>query len=194
MIWEVAVEIAPAAVPGRTDAHYRVPLGRDGRPIERHVVPAAERGGRLAGVDRDLLTTPGGQGPQIGHGEAHRSERGRTGLADAERRRQDGVGAAADLDRPGALIAPAVRRASLVISSSGPPMFLPRRGGRGPHVILLQLWQGWLPLLVATPNSCPIAPRRDRYLQLTARLGEARAGDPVRVDDLLDRMCPDLFV
>ena len=111
MVREVAVQIAPAAVLGGIDAHHRVALGRHGRPVHLHVVPAAERGGRLAGIDRDLLTTPGAQLPQIGDGEADRRERGGAGLADAERRRQDRIGAAGDLDRAGALLAPAGDRA-----------------------------------------------------------------------------------
>ena len=45
--------------------------------------------------------------PQIGDGEADRGERGGAGLADAERRRQDRIGVAGDLDRAGALAAPA---------------------------------------------------------------------------------------
>ena len=107
MVREIAVEIAPAAVLGRIDAHHRVALGRHGRPVHLHVTPAAERGGRLAGIDRDLLAPPGAQFPQIGDGEADRRERGGTGLADAERRRQDRIGAAGDLDRAGALLGPA---------------------------------------------------------------------------------------
>ena len=99
MVREIAVEIAPAAVLGRIDAHHRVALGRHGRPVQLHVTPATERGGRLAGIDRDLLAPPGAQFPQIGGGEANRRERGGTGLTDAERRRQDRIGAAGDLDR-----------------------------------------------------------------------------------------------
>src|SRR5438093_934886 len=45
MVREVAVEVAPASVLGRIDAHHRVALGRHGRPVHLHVVPAAERGG-----------------------------------------------------------------------------------------------------------------------------------------------------
>jgi hypothetical protein len=110
MVREITVEIAPAAILGRIDAHHRIALGRHGRPVQLHVTPAAERGGRLAGIDRDLLATPGTQLPQIGDGEADRRERGGTGLADAERRRQDRIGAAGDLDRVGAFLAPASNR------------------------------------------------------------------------------------
>ena len=70
-------------------------------------MPAAERRGRLTRVDRDLLTAPGPQGPQIGDGEADRRQRGGAGLADAERRRQDRIGAAGDLDGARLLVAPA---------------------------------------------------------------------------------------
>ena len=121
MVREIAVEIAPAAVLGRIDAHDRVALGRHGRAVHLHVVPAAERGGRLARIDRDLLATPGAQLPQIGDGEADRRERGGTGLADAERRRQDRIGAAGDLDRAGALLGPAgdrQQRAQSIIGHS----------------------------------------------------------------------------
>ena len=121
MVREIAVEIAPAAVLGRIDAHHRVALGRHGRPVHLHITPAAERGGRLAGIDRDLLATPGAQFPQIGDGEADRRERGGTGLADAERRRQDRIGTAGDLDRTGAFLGPAgdrQQRAQSIIGHS----------------------------------------------------------------------------
>ena len=107
MVREIAVEIAPAAILSRIDAHHRVALGRHGRPVHLHVLSAAQRGGRLAGIDRDLLAAPGAQLPQIGDGEADRRERGGAGLADAERRRQYRIGAAGDLDRAGALLGPA---------------------------------------------------------------------------------------
>src|SRR5262249_7109763 len=87
MVREIAVEIAPAAILGRVDTHYRVTLGGHGRSVQLHVMPTAERGGCLAGIDRDLLATPRAQGPQIGDGEADGRKRGSTGLADAERRR-----------------------------------------------------------------------------------------------------------
>ena len=77
------------------------------RVVQLHVVPAAQRGRRLAGIDRDLLAPPGAQLPQIGDGEADRRERGGAGLADAERRRQDRIGAAGDLDRGRTLVGPA---------------------------------------------------------------------------------------
>src|SRR5262245_25986590 len=63
MVREVAVEIAPAAVLGGINAHHRVALSRHGRAVQLHVMPATERGGRLPGIDRDLLSTPGAQFP-----------------------------------------------------------------------------------------------------------------------------------
>ena len=68
---------------------------------------AAQRGDRLAQVDRDLLAAPGAQFPEIGGGEPGRGERRGTGRTDAERRRQYRVGAAGDLDRAGPLLGPA---------------------------------------------------------------------------------------
>ena len=41
MVREVAVDVAPAAVLGRIDAHYLVALGREGRSVHLHVMPAA---------------------------------------------------------------------------------------------------------------------------------------------------------
>ena len=106
MVREVAVEIAPAAVLGGIDAHHHVALSRHGRAVHLHVMPAAERGGRLPGIDRDLLSTPGAQFPQLGDGEADRRERGGAGLADAERRGQDWIGDSGDFDGAGALGVP----------------------------------------------------------------------------------------
>ena len=42
MVREIAVEIAPAAVLRRIDAHYGVALGRHRRAVQLHVMPAAE--------------------------------------------------------------------------------------------------------------------------------------------------------
>src|SRR5262249_14963342 len=44
--------------------------------------------------------------PQVGDRDADHGERGGACLSDAERRRQDGIGAAGDLDRPSALRGP----------------------------------------------------------------------------------------
>ena len=106
MVREVAVEIAPAAVLGGIDTHHHVALSRHGRAVQFHVMPAAERGGRLPGIDRNLLSTPGAQFPQLGDGEADRRERGGAGLADAERRGQDWIGDSGDFDGAGALGVP----------------------------------------------------------------------------------------
>ena len=107
MVREIAVEIAPATVLCRIDAHHRVALGRHLRAVQLHVMPAAERGRRLATIDRDVLSTSRAQLPQIGDGEASRRKRSGAGLADAERRWQDRIGAAGDLDRAGAFLGPA---------------------------------------------------------------------------------------
>src|SRR5215471_15245701 len=106
MVREVAVEIAPAAIFGGIDTHHRVALSRHGRAIHLQVMSAAERGGRLPGIDRDLLSTPGAQFPQLGDGETDRCERSGAGLADAERRGQDWIADTRDFDGAGALAVP----------------------------------------------------------------------------------------
>ena len=63
-----------------------------------HVVAAAQRRGGLAHIDGDLLAPAGAQLPQIGGGEAGRRQRRGAGHADAERRRQDRIGAAGEGD------------------------------------------------------------------------------------------------
>ena len=70
-------------------------------------MPAAQRGDRLAQVDRDLLPAAGAQFPEIGRGEAGRGERSGARGPDAERRRQYRISAAGDLDRPRPLFGPA---------------------------------------------------------------------------------------
>src|SRR5262249_21689584 len=59
VVREIAVEIAPAAILGRIDAHHRVALSRHGCPVQVHITPATERGSRLAALDCDLLAPPG---------------------------------------------------------------------------------------------------------------------------------------
>ena len=98
MVREVGVNVAPPPILRRINAHHLVALGRHGGVVHLHVMPAAQRGDRLAQIDRDLLSTSGPQLPHIGRGEAGRSERGGGCRADAERRRQHRVGAAGDLD------------------------------------------------------------------------------------------------
>ena len=70
-------------------------------------MPAAQRGDRLAQIDRDLLAPAAAQFPQIGGGEPGRGKRRGAGGADAERGRQYRVGAAGDLDLAGPLLGPA---------------------------------------------------------------------------------------
>ena len=70
-------------------------------------MPAAQRGDRLAQIDRDILAPAGAQFPEIGSGETGGGEGRRTGRPDAERRRQHRIGAAGDLDRAAPLLGPA---------------------------------------------------------------------------------------
>src|SRR5262249_60401778 len=107
MVREIAVEITPAPVLCRIRAHHGVALSRYGGAVHLHVVRAAQRGGGLARVYRDLLAAPGAQLPELGGGEADRRERGRTRLTDAEGRRQGRIGIARDLDGAGARVTPA---------------------------------------------------------------------------------------
>src|SRR5262249_50130713 len=103
MVREVTVEIAPAAILGGIDARHRVAFSRHRRAVPLHIMSAAERGGRLPGIDRALLSPPGAQFLQLGDGEAARRERGGAGLADAERRGQDWIANPGDFDFAGAL-------------------------------------------------------------------------------------------
>ena len=73
---------------------------------ELHVVPAAQRSGGLAKIDRHLLAPPGTDLPQLGGREPARSHCRRTGRADAERRRQHGVGATGERDLRGMPVGP----------------------------------------------------------------------------------------
>ena len=106
MVRKITMQIAPPAVLRRVDAHHRIALGRHGRPIHLHVVPAAQRCRGLAGIDRDLLRTPGAQRPQVRDGKTDGGERGGTALADAKRRGQDRIGATGDVERAEAFVAP----------------------------------------------------------------------------------------
>ena len=79
----------------------------------------------MAQIDRDLLAAAGAQFPEIGGGEAGRGERRGARRPDAERRRQDRVGAAGDLDRARPLLGPAgdgkiVRNASCAMVEISP--------------------------------------------------------------------------
>src|SRR6516162_6569044 len=98
MVWEVGMDIAPAAVLGRVHAHHRIAVFPDFGAVHLQVMTAAQRGDCLAQTDRDLLAAPGAQFPQIRCGETSRCECRGPGRTDAERRRQHRVVAAGDLD------------------------------------------------------------------------------------------------
>ena len=110
MVGEIAVQVAPAAILGRIDAHDRVALRRNLAVAQLHVVAAAQRCGGLAHIDRHGLLPPGAHLPQIGGREPGRGQRRRAGHADAERRRQDRVGAAGECHRVRAVGGPAGNR------------------------------------------------------------------------------------
>ena len=93
MIGEVAVQVAPAAVLGGIHAHDRVAPVRHLAIAQLHVVAAAQRRCGLAHIDRYGLTAPGAQLPQIRGREPGCGQRCRTGHPDAERCRQNGIGA-----------------------------------------------------------------------------------------------------
>ena len=101
------MDVAPAAVLGRVHAHHRVAVASRPGAVHLQIMPAAQRGDRLAQIDRDLLAAAGAQLPEIGGGEPGCRECSGTGRTDAKRRRQHRVGAAGDLDRAGPLLGPA---------------------------------------------------------------------------------------
>ena len=107
MVREIAVDIAPAAVLRRIDAHHRVALGRHRRAVHLQVMAAAQRRGGVARYRPRPPAAPGAQLPQIGDREPGRGERGGARLADPERRRQYRIGAAGDLDAPARVLGPA---------------------------------------------------------------------------------------
>ena len=117
MVREVAVEITPAAVLRRVDAHHRVAPVRHGRPVDLQIGPL--RNDAVAWrVSTAACWRRGARLPQIGDGETDRRKRRGAGLGDVKRRRQDRIVAAGDLDFPGPRLGPAdvakiVRRASL---------------------------------------------------------------------------------
>ena len=57
----------------------------------------------LARVDGNLLAAPRPRLPQVGNSKAHRRQRSRAGLTDAERRGQYRIGVIGNLDFTGAL-------------------------------------------------------------------------------------------
>ena len=98
MVRKIAVQIAPAAIPARIDAHDAVARRGDLAIAQAHVVPAAQRCRRLAQIHCHLLTPPGAKLPQFSCRESARSHRCRARHADAERRRQHRIGAARKRD------------------------------------------------------------------------------------------------
>ena len=69
VVGEVGVDVAPAAVFGRVDAHDRIAPGGDLAVAEFHVMAAAQGCGGMADVDRDGLAAAGAQFPQVGGGK-----------------------------------------------------------------------------------------------------------------------------
>ena len=107
MVRKVRVDIGPASVLRRVETHHRVTVGRHASPVQLQVMSAAQRGGRLAGVDRYILAAAGTQLPEVGGGEARGRERGRGRFTDPERRGQDRIDVSADLDGTQPIIVPA---------------------------------------------------------------------------------------
>ena len=97
MIGKVAVQIAPAIVLRRISAHDRIAPVRHGRAIHLEIGTAAQRSGRLARVDCDLLTPSGPDFPEIGHRQTNCSESCRARLTDTEWRSQYWIAAASDV-------------------------------------------------------------------------------------------------
>ena len=123
VVREIGVDIAPAAVLRRVDAHHRVPVGRNRRAVDLQVMAAAQRSDRLAQIDRNLLAAAAAQLPQIGGGEPGRGQCRGTRRTDAERGRQYRVGAAGDLDFAGTLLGPAGNRQDRAQGVVGHPRF-----------------------------------------------------------------------
>src|SRR5258708_22083691 len=65
MIGKIAVEIGPAPVPGRIEAHDSVSRGRNSCAGELNVVAAAQRSCGLAKINCHSLTPPGTSLPQL---------------------------------------------------------------------------------------------------------------------------------
>src|SRR6185312_6985272 len=70
MVREVAMEVAPSAVAAGIETHDAVARRRNRTVAELHVGPAAQRGGGLAQIDRDLLAATGTQFPEVRSGES----------------------------------------------------------------------------------------------------------------------------
>src|SRR6266540_3654730 len=87
MIGKIAVEIGPAPVLGRIEAHDSVSCGRNFGTGELNVVAAAQRSCGLTKINCHSLTPPGTSLPQFRGREPGCSESCSTGRADAERRR-----------------------------------------------------------------------------------------------------------
>src|ERR1700730_5156063 len=83
VVREVGVDIAPTAVLGRIHAHHPIALVPDLGAVHFEIMPAAQRGDRLAQIDRDTLAPAGAQFPEVGGGETGGGECRRTGRTDA---------------------------------------------------------------------------------------------------------------
>ena len=107
MVGEVAVQVAPAAILGRIDAHDGVARVRDLAVAKLHVMAAAQRRRGLAQIDRNRLLPSGAHLPQRGGSEPGRGQRRGAGHADTEWSRNDRVGAAGECHRVRAVGGPA---------------------------------------------------------------------------------------
>ena len=96
MVGEVAVQVAPAAILGGIHAHDGVAPVRHLAIAQLHVVAAAQRRGGLPHIDRNGLAAPGARFPQIRGRKPRCGQCRRTGHSDAERCRQNGIGAAGE--------------------------------------------------------------------------------------------------
>ena len=94
MVREVGMNIAPAAVLGRINAHDRVAARGYLTIAQLHVMATAQRRCRLTHINADRLTPAGAMFPHTGGGDPGRGQRRRASRSDAEGRRQDRVSAA----------------------------------------------------------------------------------------------------
>ena len=110
VVREVRVDIAPPAVFGRIHTHHLIAFVSDLGAVDFEVMAAAQRSHGLPQIDRSLLAPAAAQFPQIGGCEPGRGKSRGAGRTDAERGRQDRVGAAADLDVFQPVLGPAGNR------------------------------------------------------------------------------------
>ena len=110
VVREVAVEVAPSSFPGRIYPHDVIAFGQQLTVTKLHVVSAAEGGGRLADIDRYLLTPPGALFPKASCGQSGGCDGRGTGRANSKGRGQYWVGASRECDGVGCLRCPTYDR------------------------------------------------------------------------------------